>query len=83
VGSGGLGTTVVPYLMGVIGERATIRAAMISPALLFLVITLIFWRFGRANAGVAALGGQPGTKASQPGYTSRGSMRQYRHPEQS
>jgi fucose permease len=64
VGSGGLGTTVVPYLMGVIGERATIRAAMISPALLFLVITLIFWRFGRANAGVAALGGQPGTKAS-------------------
>jgi fucose permease len=61
VGSGGLGTTVVPYLIGLVGEQVNIRAAMISPALLFLAIALIFWRFGR-SAGVAALGGRPDPK---------------------
>jgi fucose permease len=62
VGSGGLGTTVVPYLMGLVGEQVNIRAAMISPALLFLAIALIFWRLGQSAAGVAALGGQPGPR---------------------
>lgn len=56
VGSGGLGTTVVPYLMGLIGERATIRAAMISPAALFLAIVAIFWWLGQAERRPAALG---------------------------
>jgi len=56
VGSGGLGTTVVPYLMGLIGERATIRAAMISPAALFLAIVAIFWWLGHADQRPATLG---------------------------
>lgn len=56
VGSGGLGTTVVPYLMGLIGEQVTIRAAMISPAALFLAIAAIFWRLGQADQRPAALG---------------------------
>ena len=56
VGSGGLGTTVVPYLMGLIGERATIRAAMISPAVLFLAIVAIFWWLGQTERQLAALG---------------------------
>lgn len=42
VGGGGLGTTVVPYLMGLIGERASICAAMISPAALFLARGCMF-----------------------------------------
>ncbi len=57
VGSGGLGTTVVPYVMGLIGERATIRAAMISPAALFLAIVAIFWWLGPASQRPASLGG--------------------------
>ena len=56
VGSGGLGTTVVPYLMGLIGERATIRAAMISPAVLFLAIVAIFWWLGQTERRPATLG---------------------------
>ncbi len=56
VGSGGLGTTVVPYVMGLIGERATIRAAMISPAALFLAIVAIFWWLGQAERRPATLG---------------------------
>ena len=56
VGSGGLGTTVVPYLMGLIGERASIRAAMISPAVLFLAIVAIFWWLGQTERQLAALG---------------------------
>ena len=56
VGSGGLGTTVVPYLMGLIGERASIRAAMISPAALFLAIVGIFWWLGQTERQLAALG---------------------------
>jgi len=53
VGSGGVGTTVVPYLMGVIGEQTSIRAAMISPAILFVAIVAIFWRIERPAAGAA------------------------------
>lgn len=57
VGSGGLGTTVVPYTMGLIGEQASIRAAMISPAALFLAIVAIFWWLGPAGQRSAALAG--------------------------
>ena len=42
VGSGGVGMAVVPFLMGIIGEYINMRIAMISPALLFLMVALIF-----------------------------------------
>jgi fucose permease len=53
VGSGGLGTTVIPYAMGVIGEQTTVRIAMISPAILLLAIAAIFFRMERASAVAA------------------------------
>jgi fucose permease len=63
VGSGGLGTTVVPYAMGLIGQQASIRAAMISPALLFAAIVVIFWRIERPAVEGAAIGDQSETNA--------------------
>jgi fucose permease len=56
VGSGGLGTTVVPYAIGLIGQQTSIRAAMISPAILFAAIAIIFWRIERPAVAGAALG---------------------------
>jgi FHS family glucose/mannose:H+ symporter-like MFS transporter len=41
VGSGGLGTTIIPLAMGTIGESSGLRAAMASPALAFLAIAAI------------------------------------------
>jgi len=42
VGSGGIGTTVVPYFMGVIGQITNVTFAMASPAVLLLFVGLIF-----------------------------------------
>lgn len=41
VGSGGLGTTVIPLAMGAIGEAAGMRAAMASPSVAFLAIAVV------------------------------------------
>ncbi len=60
VGSGGLGTTVVPYMIGVIGQQTSIRVAMISPAILFLAIVAIFWRLERPAVVGAAIDDRPG-----------------------
>ena len=42
VGSCGVGMSVIPYLLGIIGEKAGMRAAMGSPAILMLFIGTIF-----------------------------------------
>lgn len=44
VGSGGVGTTVIPYAIGVLGEQTSIRIAMVSPAIFLLAIAVIFSR---------------------------------------
>ena len=41
VGTGGLGSTIIPYLVGIIGQNAGVRIAMISPAVCFLLVALI------------------------------------------
>jgi fucose permease len=41
VGSGGVGVVIVPFIMGWIGDNFSIRAAMVSPAILFLAIGTI------------------------------------------
>jgi fucose permease len=56
VGSGGLGTTIVPYLMGVIGQQASVRAAMVSPAILLCAIAVIFTQIEKLDVGGARLG---------------------------
>jgi FHS family glucose/mannose:H+ symporter-like MFS transporter len=56
VGSGGLGTTLVPYMMGVIGEQAGVRVAMASPAVLLCAIALIFSRLESSGAPLARAG---------------------------
>ncbi|MBK9714608.1 MAG: MFS transporter [Kouleothrix sp.] len=62
VGSGGLGTTVIPYLMGVIGQYAGIRAAVASPAVLLLAIAAIMARIERPSADDTALGERAETR---------------------
>lgn len=42
VGSGGLGGTVIPYAMGYLGEKTNEHIAAMSPAILFIVIVVIF-----------------------------------------
>ena len=42
VGSGGIGTIIVPYLMGIIGDYKGIHVAMMSPSVLMLALGLIF-----------------------------------------
>jgi fucose permease len=42
VGSGGIGMAVIPFIMGIIGQRLGIRASMMSTALCFLAIGMIF-----------------------------------------
>ena len=42
VGSGGVGTIVIPYFMGVIGQHASVNMAMASPSLFLLAVGLIF-----------------------------------------
>lgn len=51
VGCGGIGGTTVPYLMGALGQHTNIRLAMVSPAVLFLLVALIFWRIERVPLG--------------------------------
>ncbi len=46
IASGGLGTMIIPYGMGGIAQYANIRIAMMSPAVLFVVIAVIFIWFG-------------------------------------
>jgi len=47
VGSGGIGMALIPLLMGIIGQFASIRAAMISPAILFMFIAVAFTSFSK------------------------------------
>ena len=42
VGSGGIGMAVVPLFMGVVGQYISVNVSMISPALFFLIIGIIF-----------------------------------------
>lgn len=42
VGSGGLGGTIIPYVMGFIGEKYNTHIAAMSPTLFFVAIVLIF-----------------------------------------
>jgi len=50
VGSGGLGMAILPFLTGIIGQYVSIRSAMISLALPFLLIGLIFTAIDRIKA---------------------------------
>lgn len=45
IGSGGLGSMLVPYIMGVVGNNAGMRNSMLIPAILLLFVGLIFSRF--------------------------------------
>jgi len=45
IGSGSIGSAIIPLLMGVIAQNINIRVAMISPAILFLIIAIIFRNF--------------------------------------
>lgn len=42
VGSGGLGTTIIPFVMGVVGERINTRVSTIIPGICLLMIAFIF-----------------------------------------
>ncbi|MDR3644857.1 MAG: MFS transporter [Clostridia bacterium] len=42
MGSGGVGSMIIPYLMGVIGSASTMSAAMLLPAVMLLLIGVIF-----------------------------------------
>lgn len=42
VGSGGVGMAVIPFIMGVIGQYVGVRASMMSTAVFFLGIGLVF-----------------------------------------
>lgn len=42
VASGGIGASIIPYLLGIVGEKFSIRAAMTAPAAFFLIILVIF-----------------------------------------
>jgi Fucose permease len=47
IGCGGFGSTLIPLLMGFIADNTNSRIAMISPAIWFLAIALIFMNFKR------------------------------------
>lgn len=47
VGTGGLGGAVIPYLIGIVGQNAGIRPAMMSPAVCFLLVALILIGYGK------------------------------------
>jgi FHS family glucose/mannose:H+ symporter-like MFS transporter len=42
IGAGGIGGTVVPYLMGIVGEKINTKVSMLVPAIMFFVIAVIF-----------------------------------------
>ena len=42
IGCGTIGGALIPLLMGVIAQNINIRVAMISPAILFLLVAIIF-----------------------------------------
>lgn len=54
IGSGGLGSTIIPYLIGIIGQNAGVRLAMISPAVCFLLISLILIGIGKVPRRASA-----------------------------
>jgi fucose permease len=45
IGSGSVGSAIIPLLMGIIAQNINIRVAMISPAILFLMVAIIFMKF--------------------------------------
>lgn len=44
---GAAGTMIVPYLMGIIGDNANLRLAMILPSVLLMLIAVVFGSFGK------------------------------------
>ena len=54
VGSGGMGIIIVPFIMGWIGDYFSIRAAMMSPSILFFTLAaiLFFRRSKQDSVGV-------------------------------
>lgn len=51
IGCGGLGATLIPLLMGIIAQNISGQAAMISPALWFFLLVVIFMRFKENEPG--------------------------------
>jgi len=49
VGSGGLGATVIPYAMGLIGEKIGVKIASMSPVGFFILIAIIFISIDRES----------------------------------
>jgi FHS family glucose/mannose:H+ symporter-like MFS transporter len=49
VGCGGLGMSVVPFFMGVIGQYVSVSVSMITPAAFFLGVGLIFANINRVK----------------------------------
>lgn len=47
IGSGGVGAATIPLLLGMIAQNTNIHFAIISPALLLLIVGIIFLRFDR------------------------------------
>lgn len=45
IGSGGVGASIVPLLMGYLAQGVNIRLAIMSPALLFFLLGYVFLRF--------------------------------------
>ncbi|MCX7745705.1 MAG: MFS transporter [Clostridia bacterium] len=50
IGSGAIGTMVIPFVMGVIGENISVQIAMASPAVLLLVLGFIFVGFKNGDS---------------------------------
>jgi fucose permease len=44
---GALGIMIVPYLMGIIGDNINLPSAMILPAVLLMLIAIIFSALGK------------------------------------
>lgn len=53
MGFGGIGCMIVPYLMGIIGSAASMNLSMLLPAVLLLLIGVIFVTKEKENAGKA------------------------------
>ncbi len=49
VSSGGVGMSVIPFMMGVIGEHLSMKLSMMSTALYFLIIVIAFSALGQKN----------------------------------
>lgn len=48
VGSGGLGISVIPFLVGYVGDNVSIKAAIMTPSIFLVMIVFIFISFRKA-----------------------------------